>query len=528
MHKNIHLPETRAPATPAAELRMYHVTALSNLARAYDIYSRRYDKSRLPRCSFPGQFFLLHAHDLHVGQRKAQALLDKLNLPGDRLLVLATRVQPSALHANERTGLGQWLAGDAITLEAGYGMSASDFVGREPPILLPMSIEEAMAQSLACLKPVLQDWRALQPRSVSILPIARACQAACRFCFSEASVSSEQSASAQCLSTWEAACAQARERGAQRFVITGGGEPGLLPHAQMLALIRTGRAHFDKGVLISNGVHLARLDEADRRARLRDCAQAGLRTLAISRHHHDAAINQAIMGLDTRTERVLHSWQALQDEADLQQEYVQPAASDVHLAAKNSTSPAASGLNLRLICVLQQGGIDSREALADYLSWAAANGVRELCFKELYVSTTLASRYHAAPENSWSHAHQVPLAWLMQTLRGWGFVQMDELPWGAPVFSGAWAAADGTTLQLRIAAYTEPSVFWERSHGLARSWNLMADGTCLASLEDPGSAIALPCLEGLQEGKGTPALHDGRVEVVRVHRAASPTQQEAA
>ena len=59
-----------------------------------------------------------------------------------------------------------------------------------------------------------------------------------------------------------------RERGAQRFVITGGGEPGLLPHAQMLALIRTGRAHFDKGVLISNGVHLARLDEADRRARL--------------------------------------------------------------------------------------------------------------------------------------------------------------------------------------------------------------------------------------------------------------------
>jgi len=207
---------------------------------------------------------------------------------------------------------------------------------------------------------------------------------------------------------------------------------------------------------------------------------------------------------------------------------VQAAASDVNLLAQNSTEKAASGLNLRLICVLQQGGVDSREALADYLSWAAAHRVRELCFKELYVSTTLASRYHAAPENSWSHAHQVPLAWLIQTLRGWGFEQTGELPWGAPVFSSVWTAADGATLQLRIAAYTEPSVFWERSHGLARSWNLMADGTCLASLEDPGSAIALPTREGVQDGKGTPALHDGRVSVVRVHRAASPRQQEAA
>ena len=207
---------------------------------------------------------------------------------------------------------------------------------------------------------------------------------------------------------------------------------------------------------------------------------------------------------------------------------MQNSAGKLGLAAQNSTSATASGLNLRLICVLQQGGIDSREALADYLSWAAANGVRELCFKELYVSTTLASRYHAAPENGWSHAHQVPLAWLMQTLRGWGFVQTGELPWGAPVYSGTWATADGATLQLRIAAYTEPSVFWERSHGLARSWNLMADGTCLASLEDPTSAIALPTRAGVQEDKGTQVLRDGRVQVVRVHRAASPTQQEAA
>ena len=296
------------------ELRMYHVTALSNLARAYDVYSRRYDKSRLPKTSFPGQFFLLHEHELHIGQRKAQALVDQLNLPGDRLLVLATRVQAHALHANARTGLGQWLADDAITIDSVYGLVSSENQRGDCPILQlsAMPIEEAMAQSLACLSPVLAAYGALRPRSVSILPIARACQAACRFCFSEASVSSEQTASAQCLAAWPAVCEQARARGAERFVITGGGEPGLLSHAQLLGLIRTGRAHFDKGVLISNGVHLARLDEADRRARLRDYAQAGLSTLALSRHHHDAAINQAIMGLDTRSERVLRSWQALQ------------------------------------------------------------------------------------------------------------------------------------------------------------------------------------------------------------------------
>ncbi len=45
-------------------------------------------------------------------------------------------------------------------------------------------------------------------------------------------------------------------------------------------------------------------------------------------------------------------------------------------------------------------------------------------------------------------------------------------------------------MQLRVAAYTEPSLFWERTNAIARSWNIMADGTCLASLEDRQSTIA--------------------------------------
>ena len=46
-----------------------------------------------------------------------------------------------------------------------------------------------------------------------------------------------------------------------------------------------------------------------------------------------------------------------------------------------------------------------------------------------------------------------------------------RLPWGSPLYELDWK---GTKLQ--IAAYTEPTVYWEKSHGLSRSWNLMADG----------------------------------------------------
>ena len=45
--------------------------------------------------------------------------------------------------------------------------------------------------------------------------------------------------------------------------------------------------------------------------------------------------------------------------------------------------------------------------------------------------------------------------------------------------------------ELKVAAYTEPSVFWERSNcgGVCRSWNYMASGEVLASLEDRDSQV---------------------------------------
>jgi hypothetical protein len=70
-----------------------------------------------------------------------------------------------------------------------------------------------------------------------------------------------------------------------------------------------------------------------------------------------------------------------------------------------------------------------------------------------------------------------------------------RLPWGAPVFTGQ---VDGR--DVRVAAYTEPSLFWERTRGVARSWNVMADGSCLASLEDRGSRLERDRIAGPAEG----------------------------
>lgn len=59
-----------------------------------------------------------------------------------------------------------------------------------------------------------------------------------------------------------------------------------------------------------------------------------------------------------------------------------------------------------------------------------------------------------------------------------------ELPWGAPIFSGSYKGH-----HIQIAAYTEPSVYWERTNGICRSWNLLATGEVYASLEDKKSIV---------------------------------------
>ena len=71
---------------------LYHVTVLSNFARAYDKYTGLYSKARIPESTFRDRFFLVRREEIQIGVAKASRLLDRLQLEDDRLLVLETRV----------------------------------------------------------------------------------------------------------------------------------------------------------------------------------------------------------------------------------------------------------------------------------------------------------------------------------------------------------------------------------------------------------------------------------------------------
>ena len=432
---------------------LWHVTVLSNFAKGYDKYARRYSKASLLQSTFPDQFFLLREMELHVGVRKAGGLLPRLGIRGDRLIAMQTQVPAVELRENTRTGIGRYVERGWITLTGVAWVDADGKVGMS-------TIEEVMAESLCLMKEGLNDFISLRPRSFSVLPVARGCQASCPFCFSDASASAEQDQARLDLEKVERHAKEAARLGAERFVITGGGEPGLVRHELLLKLIRAGGGPLRKAVLITNGHHLARREEEARAQMLAAYSEAGLNVLAISRHHHNDSTSARLMSLETDVAAVARTWRRGRG--------------------------IWHDLNLRLICVLQQDAVEDMATMEAYVDWASSIGVEELCFKELYVSTSIESVYHRHASNAWSHEHQVPLALVLDFTSKYGFIEVARLPWGAPVFRGEWRGAP-----MQIAAYTEPSLLWERTHGIARSWNLMADGRCLVSLEDRNSEINL-------------------------------------
>ncbi|MEE1758410.1 MULTISPECIES: radical SAM protein [unclassified Streptomyces] len=432
----------------------FHVIVLSNFAKGFDKYAFAYGKAGIPESTYPDRFHLLTRAELGIGIGKARRLLDRLAIPGDRLLVLETMVDPDKLVPNVSTGLGMELHEARIRLSAVHELDRAD----DEFTLRPTTVEDAMAASLQLHGSALRRYADTRPRSVSLLPVASACQARCSFCFSSASISSDQ---APARVPWEAVAhwlERARAAGAERAVITGGGEPTLIPFEQQLRLISACSAAFPKVVLITNGHTLAKGPHADRAARLAALSGAGLSVLAVSRHHQDDTVNERLMMLRTPVSSVIDTWREERDRWP--------------------------GLRMRLICVLQHGGVADAAEVAGYLSWAAALGVEEVCFKELYVSTSTESLYFDRTANVWSREHQVSLSIVTGFAERHGFALNSRLPWGAPVYDGSW---DGRPM--RIAAYTEPSLLWERTSGIARSWNVMADGRCYASLEDRASEI---------------------------------------
>ncbi|WP_339727400.1 radical SAM protein [uncultured Gimesia sp.] len=432
----------------------FHVTVLSNFARGYDKYSHEYSKARIPESKFSDKFHLLEIDQLNIGINKNNRLLAKLNLPENELLVLETEVDEDRLFVTEHTGLGHFIEGTSIRIQRVYLLNP-DATLRE------ISIEEAMARSLSVLQQNLPQYSELTPRSISLLPVAIGCQAKCSFCFSKSSASVEQDKGTLSLEHIATLMQAAKLRGAQRAVITGGGEPTLYPRPKLLELIRLAANYFSqKVVLITNGFILTEMSAAERFAFLEELQTAGLTTLAISHHHHDPDVNRRIMSLNIDVTRIAKS-----------------------LAQNLDRFPT---LSMRLICVLQKGGVEDAGAIQNFLNWAASLNVQEVCFKELYVSTSVESEYYSRPANEWSEAHQVPLRLLLDFLQAEDWNQMGELPWGAPIYEN-----NINGVPMKVAAYTEPSLLWELSQGLCRSWNIMADGRCLTSLEDRRSEIHL-------------------------------------
>lgn len=264
---------------------LWHITVLSNLARGYDKYARVYSKEGIPESTFPNRFFLLRETELSAGIREARGLLERLAIPGNRLLALRTVVPVDALKENTRTDIGRYVESSRIPLD---GVAWVDDEINEIR-LAPVSIEDASALSFRLLRSELLGYAALlRPRTFSVLPVARGCQAACPFCFSEASVSAEQEQARLNLLSVRRFAESARKRGAKRFVITGGGEPGLVRHEQLLELIRVGREALGKPVLITNGHHLSRHADGNR-----------ARVLAVSRHRRRDTDSKRLMNLHT-------------------------------------------------------------------------------------------------------------------------------------------------------------------------------------------------------------------------------------
>jgi cyclic pyranopterin phosphate synthase len=260
-----------------------------------------------------------------------------------------------------------------------------------------------------------------------------ACNCRCPFCFSRSSVSSLEGEYLGCGDLAEY-FAFARERGAGRLVVTGGGEP-LLRREWVQEIVRQGREWFPETALFTNA---AFLDEAAASA----LAAAGLSYVCYSRHHYDDAVNRELMGR---------------------------GAPDLDRVIR-----AAEGLTLRATCVMTRGYVDSRAEVFRYLEALSRRGVRQFTFKHTYVAYPN-SVFAGSPEDRWAAEHHVDF----DPFEGSGVV-LARLPWGPSI-----RRIDG----LQVCYYWEPTPEWEKENRLCRSANLLSNGKVYASLEDEESFL---------------------------------------
>lgn len=436
-----------------------YITTLNNFFYAFDKYSKSYSKKNISQSTYPNVFYLLKNDELHIGINKGLKLLNKLKLPNNLLLRIETSPEKNGfnIHKNNKNGLGYFIDSDSIKIEnlyISYSDNIADIIWQE------ISVEDAFALSLQINKLNNANYNELSPLSFSFLPVAIACQAKCRFCFSHSSISSEQIkkiSEYENLNDW---MRYSVNKGAQRFVITGGGDPGVWGINNFLSVLGLAKDIFKKRILFSNGVFLEKnKTEEEIIENIYKLKEAGLNTLSLSVHHYDISKNTFIMGVDTKFDRLI----------------------SIYRKIPHDKKPC-----LRLICVLQKNGIDSVKEIENFIKFASDNDITEICFKELYVSSGLESLYSTFDSNIYSQKNQVSLSVLTDYAKSLNLIVINKLPWGSPIFE-----FNVNHKNIKVAAYTEPTLGWEKANGIARSWNYLSDNKCYVSLEDKQSNISL-------------------------------------
>lgn len=278
-------------------------------------------------------------------------------------------------------------------------------------------------------------WQNCRFLTCSVLPVRSACNLRCPFCFSKSSISSLTRDTLR----WAELPVEdyyqfAKERGATRLVITGGGEP-LLKAAETVSLVERGRDFFDEIACFTNGTYLTRkLAE--------ELAEAGLSYVCFSRHEACDVACEELMGPGTPT---------LEDFFE-----------------------AATPLKVRATCVMTKGHVDTPERVGNYIETLSQFGVTEFTFKHTYVAYE-SSVFGESMENQWAERHQIEF----DPFVGQGEV-LSRLPWGPAIRRLG---------EFQVCYYFEPTPAWEKEHQLCRSSNLLSDGKVYASLEDQRSRL---------------------------------------
>ena len=269
----------------------------------------------------------------------------------------------------------------------------------------------------------------------SVLPVFQACNCDCKFCFSKSSISALKNEKSLLdkidvhqYYQW------ARQNGASRLVITGGGEP-LLKSEMVLQLVKDGNQYFDEITCFTNGTYLTK----DLTAKL---LANGLNYVCYSRHHYDDKKNQKLMG------------KSAPPLVDFMQN--------------------ANGLTIRATCVMTKGFIDTKEEVWNYIEVLSKFGVKQFTFKHTY-ETYENSVFKESNQNKWVGIHKIDF----DPFKNQGKV-INRLPWGPEI-----REID----DFQVCYYYEPDPNWEKKNKICRSSNLLANGKVYASLEETQSQL---------------------------------------